>query len=158
MSDTYSNRTITGATGSFIFNIIALVLIVIISITYGQAKRQQIEQEAVIQKQEQVRQNQEQERFNLGIISGEFKLTSGDCTPYCIITITGNNLLLKGIDYSGSNSVKYTETYVRSSNDKFTFLSSWDSKIQIKVLSSNQFSFSSPAYNRYCSFIKSGNR
>lgn len=145
-----SNKNVAGATISFIINVLALVLIAVVSMTYSKEKQQPLDQEAGMQRQIQT-------DFESGMISGEFKSVSGDCTPYCIISVSGDDLLLEGIDYSGSSTVRYSESYIRSSSDKYTFCFPNYPQVQIKVYNSNEFYFSNPGY-RNCKFIKTRDR
>ncbi len=102
-------------------------------------------------------QNQALEKFNSGIISGEFHLLSGDCTPYCIIDVNSYGyLILDGIQCEGSIVKKFSETYVRSTTDKFMFHFPDNPQVQINIKSPTEFYYSNP--NKTCKFIKTGER
>ena len=85
MSDTGTRETIYGATGSFVFSIVILILIIVISTIYGNAKQGQVAREAE-------KQNKIQEDFNAGIIYGKFHVVSGDCNRVSIVRIENNIL------------------------------------------------------------------
>ena len=83
-------------------------------------------------------------------ISGEFARTSGTCTPYCLMDISGEILSLRGIDFSGSTSIVYVEIYERDANDVNTY---WLQGVQgsyIEVKSRSAFTFTSSV--RTCEF------
>ena len=86
------------------------------------------------------------------VISGEFVKTSGTCTPYCLVDISGSVLTLKGIDYSGSTIITYQEIYNRSSSDADTYNMTADPGSYIKVISTTAFTFTSTS--RTCNFSK----
>ncbi len=88
------------------------------------------------------------------LIAGEFKAVSGDCTPYCIITITGNSLLLEGINESGSTNIRYRETYFRTSNDPNSFHHENNANSVIRIINTNEFHFSNSDIERTCRFVK----
>ena len=51
------------------------------------------------------------------IVAGQFACTSGACTPYCIVSISGNTFTLNGTNYNGSTTVIYTEQYTKSTTN-----------------------------------------
>ena len=82
-------------------------------------------------------------------LSGEFALTSGTCTPYCLIDISGDILTLRGIDYSGSTSIVYAENYQRRVNvlNTYDFVNGTS---YITVQNTTSFTFTSNT--RSCEF------
>ncbi len=85
-------------------------------------------------------------------LSGEFALTSGTCTPYCLIEISGDILTLQGIDYSGSSSITYVEIYTRSKDDSNKYDLTTEPGSYIKAQSETSFTFTSSI--RTCRFGK----
>ena len=87
--------------------------------------------------------------FNL---NGEFALLKGTCTPYCIINISKDILILEGIDYSGSSKIVYVENYRRSSSDPnkyelFNIPSSF-------IIAKSEVNFTFTSSTRTCEFGK----
>jgi hypothetical protein len=90
----------------------------------------------------------------MGIIglSGEFALTNGTCTPYCIIAISGNTLTLKGINTKGSTVIIYQESYIRNSKDANIYDFVNEQGTYITAISTTDFTFTSKS--RTCKFSK----
>ena len=144
MSDTGTRETIYGATGSFVFSIVILILIIVISTIYGNAKQGQVAREAE-------KQNKIQEDFNAGIIYGKFHVVSGDCNRVSIVRIENNILFLDKLD--DANKIWEIESYHRSLLSKYKFVASGNPNVIIMLKSATEFSFVSPGF-RSCVYDK----
>lgn len=92
----------------------------------------------------------EKEQNDYYQLSGEFAKTSGTCTPYCLIHISGTTLTLEGIDYSGSTSVVYIEKYERRKQELNVYDLTTEPGSYIMVHDMTSFTFTSNV--RTCEF------
>ncbi len=83
-------------------------------------------------------------------LSGEFAKKDGTCTPFCLISISGDILTLKGTDFAGSTLVRYQEQYQRSSTDINKYTISGNPAVYITAISNTSFTFKSDIRN--CTF------
>ena len=84
------------------------------------------------------------------LISGEFERVSGTCTPYCIIELNDDVLILNGIDESGSTEITYSERYERDEEDINRYYFFLNREAYVEVAGEDSFTYVSP--NRTCVF------
>jgi hypothetical protein len=139
---------ITGATTAFILNIIAFVIVVGISLTYGINKRNQ-----------NIRRLRELNELGddfvkKGIIRGKFRMISGnDCNAVVNVYVQNNILYLVKLESERSNNVLEIESYIHSTEDKNKYFKFDNPQNQVHLGGAFEFYISYPGV-RNCTYLR----